>query len=298
LSLGRLYEGHLNALQLVGQFGSPAQRARAARDLAAGLVFAVWNTDGRAPLRLEGGRLQGAKAFASGAGRVERPLVTASLPDGGRQMLLLDERQRAARVDPDSWQPLGMAASCSFTIDLSGLEVARDQRLGTPGDYLREPWFSAGALRFAAVQLGGAERLLELTRAHLRERRRADDPHQIARVAEMAIALEGGALWLEQAAGLADRWRPEAADPALTDRIVAYAHMARSAILGICSEVQEAAIRSVGAAGLLRPHPMEQVVRDLVLYLRQPAPDAALAAVGRHVLASGRALPALWHPDA
>ena len=88
LPLGRLYEGHLNALQLIGLFGSPAQRALARRDLVDGLIFAVWNSDARRPLRLdatgEGSfRLSGGKAFASGAGRVERPIVTARLADGG-----------------------------------------------------------------------------------------------------------------------------------------------------------------------------------------------------------------------
>lgn len=302
LSLGRLYEGHLNALQLIGLFGSRVQRASALRDLADGLIFAVWNSDGRQPVGLEAvdrgsRRLRGAKAFASGAGRVERPVVTATLAGGGRQMVLLDDRLHAVAVDPTSWDPIGMEASCSFEIDLTGLPVEPGQLLGEPDDYLREPWFSAGALRFAAVQLGGAEALFELTRAHLRERGRELDPHQVARVATMATALESGAIWLERAAAVADRCTPGQAGGGLTARVVAYAHMARSAIERICLDVQEAAIRSVGVQGLLRPHPMEQIVRDLTLYLRQPAPDAALAAVGRHVLEHEQALPDLWAAD-
>jgi len=302
LSLGRLYEGHLNALQLIGLFGSPAQRASAQRDLEDGLIFALWNTDGRRRLRLEADgqgtfRLRGGKAFASGAGRVERPIVTATLADGGRQMVLLGDRLHAAAIDPASWDPIGMEASCSFEVDLSGLAVEPDRLLGQPDDYQREPWFSAGALRFAAVQLGGAEALFELTRAHLRQRERHRDPHQIARVAAMAIALESGAGWLERAAAQADRCTPGQAGGELAARVVAYAHMARSAIERICLEIQQAAIRSVGAAGLLRPHPMEQIVRDLTLYLRQPAPDAALAAVGRHVLERDHPVPGLWDPD-
>lgn len=303
LSLGRLYEGHLNALQLIGLFGSPAQRASAQRDLDDGLIFAVWNTDGKRRLRLEEAgegsfRLRGGKAFAAGAGRVERPIVTAILPDGGRQMVLLGDRLHAAAVDRSSWDPIGMEASCSFGIDLSDLAVEPGQLLGQPDDYQREPWFSAGALRFAAVQLGGAEALFELTRIHLRQRERHRDPHQIARVAGMAIALESGAGWLERAAAQADRCTPGQAGNELAARVVAYAHMARSALERICLEVQEAAIRSVGPAGLLRPHPMEQIVRDLTMYLRQPAPDdAALAAVGCHVLERDLALPELWDPD-
>jgi alkylation response protein AidB-like acyl-CoA dehydrogenase len=190
-----------------------------------------------------------------------------------------------------------MEASCSFEIDLSGLAVERRQLLGRADEYQREPWFSAGALRFAAVQLGGAEALFELTRAHLRQGRRHQDPHQIARVAGMAIALESGVGWLERAAAHADRCTPGQLGGKLAGRVVAYAHMARSAIERICLDVQEAALCSVGATALLRPHPMEQIVRDLTIYLRQPAPDAALAAVGRHALEHGPALPDLWGPD-
>jgi alkylation response protein AidB-like acyl-CoA dehydrogenase len=44
LSVGRLYEGHCNALQLIAQFGTEAQFRRAALDTTAGHMFAVWNT--------------------------------------------------------------------------------------------------------------------------------------------------------------------------------------------------------------------------------------------------------------
>ena len=113
----------------------------------------------------------------------------------------------------------------------------------------------------------------------------------------MAIALESGG----RLAGA--RCRPgrslhaRTQGCALAGRVVAYAHMARSAIERICLDVQEAAIRSVGAAGLMRAHPMEQIVRDLTMYLRQPAPDAALAAVGRHVLECELAVPDLWDSE-
>ena len=57
-----------------------------------------------------------------------------------------------------------MRASASFKIDFSGVEVSGDDLIGAPGDYHREPYFSGGAIRFAAVQLGGAEALLDHVR--------------------------------------------------------------------------------------------------------------------------------------
>ena len=207
LAVGRIYEGHVNALLLVQEFGTPGQVEALAADARAGLRFAVWNTeaaDGVSFAPIGGGRhrLSGSKTYASGAGRVERPIVPGALPDGGWQMCVVPmETIGPGRVDPDSWHPLGMRASASFRVDFTGSEVEADAMLGRPGDYRREPAFSGGAIRFAAVQLGGAEALFEATRAHLRDSGRADDPYQRARLGEMAIAIESGNLWLEGAAG-------------------------------------------------------------------------------------------------
>ena len=44
------------------------------------------------------------------------------------------------------------------------------------------PGFPAGAWRFAAVHLGGMERLFDLLRRHLQETNRGQDPHQAARL--------------------------------------------------------------------------------------------------------------------
>jgi hypothetical protein len=46
--------------------------------------------------------------------------------------------------------------------------------------------------------------------------------------------------------------------------------------------------------GLLRPHPVERLGRDLRLYLRQPAPDAALATAGAYVLETEGSMGQLW----
>ena len=53
LSVGRLFEGHVNALRLVVRIGRSAQARQAAADALAGALFGVWNTDDpAAPLRL------------------------------------------------------------------------------------------------------------------------------------------------------------------------------------------------------------------------------------------------------
>lgn len=304
LSVARLYEGHANALLLMQTFGSPEQIARLAADARDhGSLFAVWNTEAGDGVRmLPAGdgwfELEGAKTFASGAGHVSRPLLTGALPGGGWQMAVLAMEQLQPRIDESWWRPLGMRASASYKIDLTGIRVGPDDLIGEPGDYYRQPWFSGGAIRFAAAQLGGAAALLDAATSELKKLDRTTDLLQHARMGQAAIGVRSGELWLREAARLAD---DSSLGGALSGnvseaRMVTFANMMRSAIERICLDVLEIVERSVGARGLLQPHPIERIGRDLTLYLRQPAPDAALTNVGQFALASHLPILELW-PD-
>ncbi|TCK28112.1 alkylation response protein AidB-like acyl-CoA dehydrogenase [Ancylobacter aquaticus] len=284
LPLGRLYEGHVNAAALILRYGTRDQVLRARTQAAAGALFGVWNTEGSDGVRLmrEGGalRLVGSKTFASGAGHVACPLITARDVDGAWRMVLpqLDD---AARADLSDWRAHGMRASATGSFRFTGLTVAPEDLLGGAGDYHRQPHFSAGAWRFCAVQLGGIERLVDEAKDFLRAGGRHEDPHQLARMGETLIAAETARLWvgsaarLAEAAGVADT--PEAAE-----RAIAYVNLARSAVERCGLETLERVQRSVGLAGFLRPNPLERVSRDLATYLRQPAPDRALCAGGAY----------------
>ena len=288
LPVGRVYEGHVNAVQLVLLYGTAEQRARYAADVRAGKTFAVWNTEAADGVKLVPTgrgryRLEGAKTFASGAPWVDRPFANGALPDGGWQMCIvpldaIPDEERHRRTDPSWWTAEGMRASASYRVDFTGIEIGEEDLIGAPGDYLREPHFNGGAVRFAAVQLGGAEALFEAGRDHLRRLGRTSDPHQRVRMGEAAVRLESGALWLLGAARLAER--ADADDEAK----VAYAQMARTSVEAVCLDVLRLVDRSIGARGLMPPSAAERIGRDLRLYLRQPAPDAVLANAGRYVL--------------
>jgi hypothetical protein len=56
------------------------------------------------------------------------------------------------------------------------------------------------------------------------------------------------------------------------------------AIERICLDVMERVTRGVGARGLLPPATFSKQLRNLTMYLRQPAPDQALAEVGKQAL--------------
>ncbi len=291
LAVGRVYEGHINALQLIQLYATPAQQERWFADADADCqLFSVWNTQADNGIRIHAlgngrYRLEGAKTFCSGAGWVSRPLITGDLmgaEQSGWQMAVVPtETVQKLAEDRRFWQPLGMRASASFRLDFTGVELTEADLLGQPNDYYRQPYFSGGAIRFAAVQLGGAEALFDATRQYLSELNRTNDVFQQTRLAEMAYLIESGNQWINAAGAKTDQWIRNGADAA---QIVAYANMTRTAIEEICLRVMPLAEKSVGARGLMRPLPFERIHRDLTFYLRQPAPDATLTDIGRYAL--------------
>lgn len=305
LAVGRVYEGHVNGLQLLQTFGTPAQielYASDARDRHK--LFGVWNAeavDGVKVCPLEDGRyrLEGCKTFCSGSGFVDRPFVSGPLADDSWQLCIVPMEAVATVSDPAWWQPSGMRATASLKVDFSGVELDAMALIGQPGDYFRQPWLTTGVIRFAAVQLGGAEALFDATRHYLRDLNRMTDPYQQERLGRMAIALESGHLWLSRAAEFVKEYDPTFAGhpnqpQEQADKLVAYANMVRTAIEQICMDVMQLCERSVGTRGLLPPHPMERIIRDLTLYLRQPVFDAALANAGQYALSETTPAHSLW----
>jgi alkylation response protein AidB-like acyl-CoA dehydrogenase len=57
-------------------------------------------------------------------------------------------------TDRSWWKPLGMRASGSHVVSFNS-SVDIDFILGAPNDYIKEPLFSAGVIRCAAVHVGG-----------------------------------------------------------------------------------------------------------------------------------------------
>jgi alkylation response protein AidB-like acyl-CoA dehydrogenase len=273
LSVGRIFEGHVNALFLIKPFGSTSQRENYQCLAAKGKIFGIWNTDlPENPVLLSGRTLRGSKNFASGADGLSHAIITASTNEGPR-MIVVPIANRP--VDRSWWKPLGMRASGSHIVNFDGMEIDDEWLLGGVNDYTKEPWFSAGALRFAAVHVGGMHAVLDATVTHLRSAKRLSDPYQQHRLGQMAIAVDTGYAWIERAAGFWAEIGTSRDAGAVTT-----ANAARLAIENVALRVLESAERGVGAAGMIAPHPLERHIRDLRTYLRQPNPDRALPAVG------------------
>lgn len=270
--MGRLFEGHLNAIGLVCRYGTTDQVADLARDVAKGALSAVWGAEDAVGLKIVGSRdgsvLEGRKILASGAGFVARPLVTAS-GSAGQQMCLL-------RMDPgyehdvEGWQAQGMRATATGTVDFTGMSITSVELIGKPNDYMQQPTFSGGAWRFCAAHVGATERLVDLFRQHLVVTKRGEDPYQLQRLAVCVSAAKTARFWVEETAGrmAGDR------DPAET---VAIAHLTRMTVERSALTVMETVQRGIGLRAFVRPNEVERICRDLSTYLRQPAPDLAMS---------------------
>jgi alkylation response protein AidB-like acyl-CoA dehydrogenase len=281
LPLGRVFEGHVNALRLICRLGTERQARTAAADAAAGHLFGVWNTDpADTPLRMCGPVLRGVKILASGAGIVTRALVTVQ---GEPRPLLLVQLRPGEGADLEGWTAQGMRASATGRVSFDDIGADAVEQIGAPGSYLAQPDFSGGAWRVTAVQLGGLDAVMAAWRQMLLARGRAGNAHQLARLGMALIAHESATLFVHRAAELAEAAERD------RDAVVAYVGLARIAVETACLQVMQLAQRSIGLAAFMRPAPIERICRDLATYLRQPAPDDTLTEAAAHFM--GHALP-------
>lgn len=265
LALGRLVEGHADALRILDQAGSvPAEG-----------VHAVWasrsaGTGLSASPHANGWHLTGELRFASGVDLVDHALVTARLEDG--HDLLCTIPAGSVQVVPGSWATAAMASSRSFTVLVDEV-VGADQVVGPLDFYLDRPGFVVGGLGPAAVWVGGADAVVDLV---ARASAGFDlTPHQHRRLGEMEQAV-----WTARTAlrGVADgidegRHDPEVRRPDLVDR-------ARTAVALACDTVLAHAPVVVGPGGLTRTPGLDRTLHDLGLYVRQHHLDQTLARAG------------------
>ncbi len=276
-SVGRLFEAHVNAIALIARYGTAHQLRRSAEDMSDGHLFALWVTGAPGGLTLAGPpdalHLDGTRAFCSAAGWATRAVLTVAAPTSGigasgPQMLVANVE--AAQAEPLPAAPQGMRAAANGLMRFDHVRVPPHSLLGAPGDYLREPAFSAGAWRTAAVIAGGLQALVQAARDQLQTRDRHADPHQLARIGQALIAQETAQLWLRKAAVLAELATSSAQD------VTGYVNLTRAAVERASLDGILLVQRSLGLSAFLPPNPAERLMRDLATYLRQPAGDAGL----------------------
>lgn len=279
LTVGRLYEGHVNAVKLAADY-APDILPLLVHEIAAGRPSGVWNAErgeGLSAVRTTSGwLLSGSKRHCSGAGSIVRPIVTARVGKDGPLMFLPEVA--SSRVDLSVWRAAGMRGTATGTVDFTGLVVPDACVIGKLGDYYRSPSFSGGAWRVIAVQLGGLDAVMRLHVELLGTR--LSDPVRRARLARAGAAHEAARLIVREAANRAEG----AGDPAAID---AYVDLARSSFEELALTCIDATRRNIGLGSFIAPNPLDRVLRDLETYLRQPFLDASRDNAAGWLLANG-----------
>ncbi len=282
LALGRLYEGHVNAVVLVSRYGTRANLKLLLREAEAGRPSGVWMAG--PPLQLDNSNgalvLKGHKLLASGSGHFRRPLVAANDRDG-RSIMVLPNVGDATRADASDWRAHGMRATATGTVDFDDIPISADEIVGKAGDYLRPPYFRGGAWRVIAVQLGGVLAVLDQYRAQLAGSQHGEHPIQLARFGEAVIAVETARLWVRRACEIAEGSFEDA------NAVDAYVDLARNAFEKAALNVVALAQKALGLKAFLKVNPLERLIRDLTTYLRQPALDVSLLSAATFHLRHG-----------
>jgi alkylation response protein AidB-like acyl-CoA dehydrogenase len=259
LSRARLAEGHADARAILVELGHPVPTG----------LLGVWAAQ---PDRLraepaEGGwRLRGEKAWCSGSRALDRALVTATADDGPR-LFLVDPA--GLDVVPDSWRPMGMAATRSDTLVFGGVPVGAADAVGGPGAYVERPGFGHGGCGVAAVWWGGADAVVDALRA-------AGGGDERDRVlGEATAALEAGWATLAAAARAIDA---DPADRAAADR---RALVVRLAVERAARTALDLTVQALGASALCHRPDHAARVADLTVYLSQLDRSGSATALGR-----------------
>jgi alkylation response protein AidB-like acyl-CoA dehydrogenase len=282
-SVGRVYDGHLNAVERLLVQAPEATRATDLPAIQRGeLIAGVWGGDPRpgegdpAQIVRRGGveTLCGVKTFCSGAGGLDRALVLARDPDGDKPSAVWIDVSDSdtITIDREWYQSSGLRGSASHRVIFHDAPVIA--RFGPPGGLLQQPWFARDALRTAASWAGMVDTAYAATIRELRQRARTGDLEGLA-VGRMLTAVRTIDAVLEQAAGATDAARTDLAATAL--------HTSAAISLAARTVLEEAA-RACGSHPFATGGELDRTRRDLNLFLLQHRLDPMLAAAGGRAL--------------
>lgn len=301
LSLARCWEGHTNALTLIDALGTDEQRQRWFEGVVShGERWVAWSGEPQAPKPGEARRfgttvtrtpegwiVDGSKAFATSAAGADWAilLVNTAGPGGARHldgaddsllMLACRLSHPSITVDTAWWDPIGMRATASHVVRFDHTPIPDEWRIGEPGAYLRQGWQTAFIPHYAASFLGAAEGAFDYALDYLRHQGKSADPFVQQRIGTCAVAVDTAHLWLAHVARLWDTDQGEAARTA--------GSRARHLVEHLALSVVDNCVRACGARSLVRPSPVERILRDLTFYVRHDNDDHILATIGKGVL--------------
>ena len=268
LALCKLYEGHTDALAIMAELKYSG--------VESGSTWGMWAAEPpQARVTLSGSgtdvRLNGRKAWCSGAAVLSHALMTTWDADGQQRLVAVALEQPGVTVTNEGWSAVGMAATASVEVQF---DDAHALAVGGPGDYLSRPGFWQGGIGIAACWYGAASSIAERLARACRQR---EEPHALAHLGAVDTALFSAAQVLHNAARVVDH-QPLADAQLLARRC-------RAVIEHAALQVIEHTGRALGAGPYCKDAQFARLMADLPVFLRQSHAERDLAALG-HWLAT------------
>jgi acyl-CoA dehydrogenase len=266
--------------------GNPAQKQRYLPRAAAGeaiAAFALSEPEAgsdvqalatRARRSGSGWILEGTKTWISNGGIADFYVVFAKADEGITAFIVdAGEVDASARIDIVAPHPMAV-------VQLRG---AKAQLLGEPGQGFKLAMKNLDMFRttVAAAALGFARRALDEALARARERkmfgqRLADLQMTQAKLADMATAIDAGALLTYRAAWLRDVRKA---------RVTREVAMAKMQATEAAQQVIDDAVQILGGLGVMRGHPVELLYREVrALRIYEGATEVQKVIIARELL--------------
>lgn len=273
LSLARIIEGHLDAVQILHEAG---------RTIEKGALYAVWASGGGdKSLQIspdvsspETIFLTGCKLFCSGADLVDRALVYVYPNEQLVEINIQTTKEHGhLTFDGKLWKSPAFSETHTWAVTFDQLPVTPDDYVGSRAWYFKRPGFCLGAFSPAACWAGGALAMLD----SLRERPLTGG-HAKAHLGAVAASACSMQLMLMWAAKEID------ADPTNeSGRIFPIALLVRHHIERNCTEILDRFGRTLGP----RPYAFDtrtaRRIAELNLYIRQCHAERDLEELGDYL---------------
>ncbi|MFJ4143085.1 acyl-CoA dehydrogenase [Pseudomonas sp. NPDC089734] len=264
LGLCKLYEGHTDALAIMQELNAPAVEEKT--------TWGMWAAEppnARVGLQWQEGslRLEGRKAWCSGAAVLSHALITAWDEHDRQQLVAVPLDQPGIHVTAEGWQAIGMGATGSVDVQFS---QASGWLVGDPGAYTGRPGFWHGSLGIAACWYGAS---CALAQRLLLQAGKREDPHALAHLGAIDAALHSAGQALHCAADHLDRLPGEHAEHLARRCRATVEHCAEQVILHVG--------HALGASPYCRDAHFARLMADLPVFLRQSHAEKDLATLGR-----------------
>ena len=247
LSFARLAEGHADAWAILTEAGFEKSKG----------LYGVWASKGELVLDRSAGTISGLKPFCSGAGVVDRALLSVRDTEGGDLLVEADMRKASScRISDRSWNSNALTESSTYTLEFADhpISLVHEQ----VGWYSSRTGFWQGSAGPAACWAGGALGLLDWIAKN-------GDGSLGHRKALAAIRAEKylleSLLWrFGTEIDLHRECHPEAAISA---------HSMRTLVERSCTRIMDEFSQAVGPRAFVADAAVSQRYSDLHLYLRQ-----------------------------